>query len=238
MAFGAGLTRGAQLLTHRTIETLRPTEAPYRVTDQRCKGLAVRVASSGVKTWDLAYRIRGTAKMRRLSLGRTTDVSLEQARERANELTSAARSGRDLVAEEEDARGAAASRVTVEKLIDLYLRRRVVGRLLNALGDLGHCEVLVAIVDRLELAPVDRNDSPREKVELTAQHDELRARRADRRPAVAAEVGDRLEVRHQSAGQPHQLDVALGLPFEPPARLDAIEIAVEVDLQKRRRMIG
>jgi hypothetical protein len=88
MAFGAGLTRGAQLLTHRTIETLRPAEAPYRVTDQRCKGLAVRVAPSGVKTWDLAYRIRGTAKTRRLSLGRTTDVSLEQARERANELTS------------------------------------------------------------------------------------------------------------------------------------------------------
>ena len=38
--------------------------------DQRCKGLAVRVAPSGVKTWDLAYRIRGTGKMRRLSLGR------------------------------------------------------------------------------------------------------------------------------------------------------------------------
>jgi len=81
MAFGAGLTRGAQLLTHRTIETLRPAEAPYRVTDQRCKGLAVRVAPSGVKTWDLAYRIRGTGKMRRLSLGRTTDVGLEQARD-------------------------------------------------------------------------------------------------------------------------------------------------------------
>jgi hypothetical protein len=92
MAFGAGLTRGPQLLTHRTIETLRPAEAPYRVPDQRCKGLAVRVAPSGVKTWDLAYRIRGTSKMRRLSLGRTTDVGLEQPRERANELTSAARS--------------------------------------------------------------------------------------------------------------------------------------------------
>ena len=132
MAFGAGLTRGAQLLTHRSIETLRPAEAPYRVPDQRCKGLAVRVAPSGVKTWDLAYRIRGTAKSRRLSLGRTTDVSLEQARERANELTSAARGGRDLIGEEEDARGAAASRITVEKLIDLYLRRRVVGRLRTA----------------------------------------------------------------------------------------------------------
>ena len=132
MAFGAGLTRGAQLLTHRTIETLRPAEAPYRVPDQRCKGLAVRVAPSGVKTWDLAYRIRGTGKMRRLSLGRTTDVSLEQARERANELTSAARGGRDLIGEEGEARDAAASRITVQKLIDLYLRRRVVGRLRTA----------------------------------------------------------------------------------------------------------
>ena len=129
MAFGAGLTRGAQLLTHRTIEALRAAEAPYRVPDQRCKGLAVRVAPSGVKTWDLAYRIRGTAKMRRLSLGRTTDVSLEQARERANELTSAARGGRDLIGEEGEAKDAAALRITVQKLIDLYLRRRVVGRL-------------------------------------------------------------------------------------------------------------
>jgi integrase len=132
MAFGAGLTRGAQLLTHRTVETFRPAEAPYRVPDQRCKGLAVRVAPSGVKTWDLAYRIRGTAKMRRLSLGRTTDVSLEQARVRANELTSAARGGRDLIGEEGEARDAAASRITVGWLIDLYLRRRVVGRLRTA----------------------------------------------------------------------------------------------------------
>jgi integrase len=132
MAFGAGLTRGAQLLTHRTIETLRLAEAPYRVPDQRCKGLAVRVAPSGVKTWDLAYRIRGTGKMRRLSLGRTTDVGLEQARERANELTSAARGGRDLIDEEGEARDAAASRITVGSLIDLYLRRRVSGRLRTA----------------------------------------------------------------------------------------------------------
>jgi hypothetical protein len=36
--------------------------------------------------------------MRRLSLGRTTDISLEQARERANQLTSAARGGRGFAA--------------------------------------------------------------------------------------------------------------------------------------------
>jgi hypothetical protein len=62
MGYGSGLTRGAQMLTHRGIEALRPAEAPYRVPDQRRKGLAVRVAPSGVKTWDLAYRIRGTAR--------------------------------------------------------------------------------------------------------------------------------------------------------------------------------
>ena len=132
MAGGSGLTRGAVSLTHRSIETLRPAESPYRVSDRRCIGLAVRVAPSGLKTWDLAYRIRGSGKARRVSLGRVGDVSLERARERANELTSAARGRRDLIAEEEESRAAAASRLTVEKLIELYVRRRVIGRLRTA----------------------------------------------------------------------------------------------------------
>jgi hypothetical protein len=132
MASGSGLTRGSVSLTHRSIEALRPAEAPYRVSDQRCIGLAVRVAPSGVKTWDLAYRIRGSGKVRRVSLGRVADVSLEKARDRANELTSAARAGRDLIAEEEESRVAAASRLTVENLIELYVRRRIAGRLRTA----------------------------------------------------------------------------------------------------------
>lgn len=129
MSGGSGLTRKTVALTHRSIEALRPTEAPYRVSDQRCMGLAVRVAPSGIKTWDLAYRLHGTGKVRRVSLGRVTDVGLERARERANELTGAARSGRDLIAEEEESRVAAASRLTIEQLIELYMRRRVTGRL-------------------------------------------------------------------------------------------------------------
>ena len=132
MAGGSGLTRGAIALTHRSIDALCTAEAPYRVSDQRCIGLAVRVAPSGLKTWDLAYRIRGSGKVRRLSLGRVTDVTLEKARERANQLTSAARAGRDLVAEEEECRVAAAAKLTIEKLIDLYVRRRVAGRLRTA----------------------------------------------------------------------------------------------------------
>jgi integrase len=132
MACGSGLTRGMVSFTHRAIEALRPSDTPYRVSDQRCVGLAVRVAPSGVKTWDLAYRIRGSGKVRRVSLGRVADVSLEKARERANELTSASRAGRDLIAEESDSRAAAASRLTIEKLIALYVRRRVAGRLRTA----------------------------------------------------------------------------------------------------------
>ena len=132
MAGGSGLTRGTACLTHRSIEALRPAEQPYRISDQRCIGLAVRVAPSGAKTWDLAFRIRGSGKVRRMSLGRVADVSLEKARERANELTSAARGGRDLIAEEERDRVAAASRFTIENLIELYVRRRVAGRLRTA----------------------------------------------------------------------------------------------------------
>src|SRR5437868_4205556 len=125
MAGGSGRTRDTISLTHRSIEALRPMDAPYRITDLRCLGLAVRVAPSGLKTWDLAYRIRGSGKVRRLSLGQVCDVSLETARSRANELTCAARAGRDLVAEETQSRAAAASRLTTEKLIELYIRRRV-----------------------------------------------------------------------------------------------------------------
>ena len=99
---GSGSTREAIALTQRSIDALRPAEAAYRVPDQRCTGLAVRVAPSGIKTWDLAYRIRNSGKTRRLSLGRVADVALEKARERANALTSAARTGRDLITEEEE----------------------------------------------------------------------------------------------------------------------------------------
>jgi integrase len=120
------------MLTHRAIEALRPEQVAYRVPDSRTMGLAVRVAPSGIKTWDLAFRIRSTGKVKRLSLGRTTDVSLEAVRVRAMDLAMAARTGRDLVAEERAQRAADAARVSVEQLVDEYVRRRVAGRLRTA----------------------------------------------------------------------------------------------------------
>lgn len=132
MSAGSGTTKKSVILTHRFVEMLKADGSPYRVPDQRCGGLAVRVAPNGGKTWDLAYRIAGAGRVRRLSLGRVQDVPLESARRRANELTSAARGGRDLLDEEARAKLKEARRLSVQQLIELYCRRRVDGRLRTA----------------------------------------------------------------------------------------------------------
>src|SRR5476649_2218022 len=103
---------------------------------------------------------------------------------------------------------------------------------------LGLREVAVPRVDSLELAAVYRNAHRAEQLEPPAQHHELSADLADGLAVVLAEVGYRLEVRHQPAGQQHQLEVALALALKAPARLHSIEVAVDIDLQQRRWMIG
>src|SRR5258706_14277225 len=83
----------------------------------------------------------------------------------------------------------------------------------------------------------DRVDQRQKLIRMTAVGtklwDELRADRSDRGAVVAAEIGDGLEIGHQTARQPHQFDVALGFPFEPAARRDAVQIAIEIYLQQR-----
>jgi hypothetical protein len=103
--------------------------------------------------------------------------------------------------------------------------------LLHPPDDLGDRVIFVAIVHRFELTAVDRNNGAGEQAQLAAQHHKLGTHRPDRRAVVLAKVGDRLEVGCQPPGQPHQLDIALRFPFEPPARLHAVEIAVKIDLQ-------
>jgi hypothetical protein len=90
-----------------------------------------------------------------------------------------------------------------------------------AFFDLGSREILVAVVDRFELAAVD-GEGMAEQIELPAKRNKLHAGRADGGAVVAAEIGDGFEIRRQSAGQLNQLNVALTLPFEPAARLDTV----------------
>jgi hypothetical protein len=50
-------------------------------------------------------------------------------------------------------------------------------------------------------------------------------------------IGNRLVIWSQTPRQPHHLDVAPSLALKPAARLDPIEVAVDVELQQDRRMI-
>jgi integrase len=85
-----------------------------------------------LKTWDVAFRVRGSGVFRRLSLGPFPAITLEAARERTAALTEAAKAGRDLLAEERAAKALADARPTVADMIESYLSRRVRGRLRTA----------------------------------------------------------------------------------------------------------
>ncbi len=52
------------------------------------------------------------------------------------------------------------------------------------------------------------------------------------------QVSDRSEVWRQPPRQPHQLDIATRLRLQPAARVNAVEIPVDVDLQENRRMVA
>jgi hypothetical protein len=59
----------------------------------------------------------------------------------------------------------------------------------------------------------------------------------NRRTVVAAEVGDRLEVRSKAAKQPHRLHVASAFPLQASRRPDFVEIAPDVELEQIARIV-
>src|SRR5262249_18636946 len=99
-------------------------------------------------------------------------------------------------------------------------------------------EILISIIDRLELAAVDRNTRLREQAQLSAKGNELRANLADCSSVILAEIRNRLVVGTEPAEQPHDLNVASRLTLKSAARLHAIEVAIDVKLQQHRWMIG
>src|SRR5579863_1216986 len=99
------------------------------------------------------------------------------------------------------------------------------------------CEVLVPIVYGLELAPIYGNARRRQQAHLTAEFDEPCTYFAKRQAVVLPEVRNRLVIRSETTQQPHNLDIASGFSFEPPARLHPVQIAIDVKLQQNRRMV-
>src|SRR5262249_24205862 len=99
-------------------------------------------------------------------------------------------------------------------------------------------EFLFARVNRLELAAVDRNARFRQQTHLAAQGNELRADLLDGRAVVFAEIGDGFVIRNEPSRQPHHFQIAASLTLQPPARLDPVEIAIDIKLEHRRRMVS
>ena len=56
-------------------------------------------------------------------------------------------------------------------------------------------------------------------------------------PLSLPEVGDGFVIRNEPPSQPHHFQIAASLTLQPPARWDPVEIAVNVKLEHRRRMI-
>src|ERR1700730_3334059 len=102
---------------------------------------------------------------------------------------------------------------------------------------LGAREILVPIIDCLELAAIDGNARFGEEAHRAAEHNKPAADLADGPAVVLTEIGDRLVIGNKASCQPHDLHIASRLAFEPSARLDPVQIAVNIELQEDRGMI-
>src|SRR5262249_59818606 len=93
------------------------------------------------------------------------------------------------------------------------------------------------VVRRLDRAAVNRDAGSRQQAHGATEGDKTGADLPDGAAVIPAEVGYRLVIRSKSPSEPHHLDIPPGLMFEPAARLNPIEVAVDVELQQSRRMI-
>lgn len=80
------------LLTDRQVKSAKPKAKPYRLFDG--EGLALWISSSGVKSWQLRYRL--DTREQTATLGKVEQVSLAEARTKADELRKLVHQGEQL----------------------------------------------------------------------------------------------------------------------------------------------
>src|SRR5271157_23802 len=90
----------------------------------------------------------------------------------------------------------------------------------------------------LNLLPSMATVVARKQAGAPADHDEFATDFADGRAIVLAEIRDGLEVRRQAAREPHHFDVPLAFPLKLAAGLNAVEVAVYVELQHHGCMVS
>ncbi len=117
----------AMKLTKRSVTALKANGERREVRDTELKGFSVRIAPTGEKTFAVMYRAgkgRGAPK-RRMTLGTFGPVTVDQARNEANQILAAVSRGED-PAEARDAekRARSVADVGAEWLEDLKAHRK------------------------------------------------------------------------------------------------------------------
>jgi len=79
------------MLTIKEIDTAKPKEKPYKLSDGQ--GLYLEIAPTGAKYWRMKYRFAG--KEKRLAFGVYPEVRPQEARERARDARDQLRAGND-----------------------------------------------------------------------------------------------------------------------------------------------
>ena len=106
------------------------------------------------------------------------------------------------------------------------------GELLIRTCFLVESDYTIAVIHRLETAAVNGHHRFRKQIKPTTQHDKLAAYLTDRLAVILAKISNRFEVRCQALEQPHPFHIALRLVFQTPARLSAIEVTIDTELQQ------
>jgi len=71
-----------------------------------------------------------------------------------------------------------------------------------------------------------------QRADPAAEFHKLRAGLADGRSVISPEIRNCRVIGHQPPDQPHHLDIAPGLAFQPAAGRDPIEVSVDEQLQQ------
>lgn len=110
-------------LTKRLVDAAEVRGAEYFIWDDDIHGLGLRILPSGRKGYVVQYRVG--RRSRRISLGASTVVTCEQARNRAIGIIAAARTGEDPAAERDAGRRA----ISVRELAERFDREHIAIRI-------------------------------------------------------------------------------------------------------------
>ena len=111
-------------LTKRVVDTAEPRGTRYTIFDSALPGFGLRVFPSGEKSWIFEYRPGEggrSAPKRRMTLGKVTDFTPDQARKVADGLRSSVKTGKDPQRDKATQREA----LTVEQLAAMFLAGHV-----------------------------------------------------------------------------------------------------------------